>query len=92
MIVAYQSLDPVMGAPVPERKLAMAAYMIQFPTEQEYRRAVAALSEVPRTRVGLPGYKMVVTEDHLNALGQAGIPYTNLTKDASRGATTPLQS
>ena len=69
----------------------MATYMIQFPTEEEYRRAVAALSEVPKTRVGLPGYKMVVTDDHLDALGQAGIPYTNLTKDATRGASTPLQ-
>jgi hypothetical protein len=69
----------------------MATYMIQFPTEEEYRRAVAALAEVSTARVGLPGYKMVVTEDHLDALGQAGITYTNLTKDATRGATSPLQ-
>ncbi len=69
----------------------MATYMIQFPTEEEYRRAVTALSEVPTTRVGLPGYKMVVTEDHLDALGEAGITYRNLTKDVNSGAATPLQ-
>ena len=67
----------------------MYAHMIQFPNEAEYRKAVTALAEVPTSRVGLRGYKMVVTKDHLAALDQAGIPYTDLTKDASRDATTP---
>jgi hypothetical protein len=69
----------------------MAAYLIQFPNEAEYRKAVTALSDVPRTRLGLPDYKMLVTEDHLDTLSQTGILYTNLTKDASRGTTSPIQ-
>jgi hypothetical protein len=62
----------------------MATHLIQFPAEAEYRRAVAALSAVPQTRVGLPDFKMVVTDEHLVALDQAGIPYVLLTKVAGR--------
>jgi hypothetical protein len=72
-------------------KLTMATRLIQFSGEEEYKQAVAILSEVSRTRVGLPGYKMVVTNEHLDALNQAGIPYADLTKDASSGTTTPVR-
>jgi hypothetical protein len=69
----------------------MAIYLIQFPGKAEYGRAVAALGEVPRTRVGLPDFKMAVEDDHLTALDRAGIPYTNLTKEARREPPTPVQ-
>jgi hypothetical protein len=70
----------------------MATHLIQFPGREEYKKAVTALSDVPSTRVGLPDYKMMVTEAHLDALDHSGIPYTDLTKDAKNGSATPLQS
>ncbi|HKI35730.1 MAG TPA: hypothetical protein VKA46_27995 [Gemmataceae bacterium] len=69
----------------------MATRVIQFPGKAEYTRAVAALADVPRTRVGLPDFKMVVTDDHVKALDRSGISYTELTKDARHEPTTPVQ-
>ena len=43
----------------------MAIHVIQFPSRAEYTRAVTALLEVPRTRVGLADFKMVVEDDHV---------------------------
>jgi hypothetical protein len=70
----------------------MASHVIQFPGKAEYTQAVAALAEVPRTRVGLPDFKMVVTDDHMKALEQSGIPYTELTKDGRNEPTAPVHS
>jgi hypothetical protein len=69
----------------------MATHVIQFPSREEYGRAVTALREVPRTRVGLPNFKMVVEEEHVKALQQAGIPYTDLTKYVPNDPTAPVQ-
>jgi len=69
----------------------MATRVIQFPGKAEYTRPVAALADVPRTRVGLPDFKMVVTDDHVKALDRSGISYTELTKDARHEPTTPVQ-
>ena len=69
----------------------MAIHVIQFPSRAEYARAVTALAEVPRTRVGLPDFKMVVEDDHVKALDRSGIPYTDLTKDARNGPPAPVQ-
>jgi hypothetical protein len=69
----------------------MATHVIRFPGKAEYIRAVAALADVPRTRVGLPDFKMVVTEDHVKALDRSGIPYTDLTKDAGNEPAAPVQ-
>ena len=69
----------------------MAIHVIQFPSRTEYARAVTALAEVPRTRVGLPDFKMVVEDDHVKALDRSGIPYTDLTKDVRNGPTAPVQ-
>jgi hypothetical protein len=74
------------------RKFTVTTHLIQFPTEEDYRRAVATLSEVPRTRVGLPDNKMVVTNEHLAALDQGGITYKDLTTDVGSGATTPVRA
>ena len=52
----------------------MPLHVIQFAGREEYGRAVIALGEVPRTRVGLPEFKMVVEDDHIKALNQAGVP------------------
>ena len=69
----------------------MATRVIQFPNKAEYTRAVAALADVPWTRVGLPDFKMVVTNDHVKALDRCGIPYTELTKQpGGQGAGIPL--
>jgi hypothetical protein len=59
----------------------MATHVIQFPDKAEYGRAVAALAQVPRTRVGLPDFKMVVEDDHVKALKLSGIPFTELTRE-----------
>jgi hypothetical protein len=69
----------------------MATHVIQFPGKAEYTRAVAVLADVPRTRVGLPDFKMVVTDDHVKALEQSGISYTELTRDARHEPTAPIQ-
>jgi hypothetical protein len=69
----------------------MSSRVIQFPGKEDYTRAVAVLAAVPWTRVGLPDFKMVVTDDHVKALDQSGIPYTELTKDGRHGPTPPVQ-
>jgi hypothetical protein len=70
----------------------MPAHLIQFATREDYNKGMIALADVPRTRLGLPDYKMLVFEEHIKALDQAGVPYEDLTKDASSGSTTPVQS
>jgi hypothetical protein len=69
----------------------MPIHLIQFPGRAEYGRAITVLGEVPRTRVGLPDFKMVVEDDHIKALDRSGIPYTDLTKDARNGPAAPVQ-
>ncbi len=70
----------------------MATHVIQFPSKADYTRAVATLADVPRTRVGLPDFKMVVEDDHVKVLDRSGIPYTDLTKDARHEPPTPVPS
>ncbi len=50
----------------------MATRVIQFAGKAEHTRAVAVLADLPRTRVGLPDFKMVVTDDHVKALDRSG--------------------
>ncbi len=69
----------------------MATHVIQFPGREEYIQAVGALSEVPRMRVGLPDFKMVVEDEHVRALDQAGIPYTDITRYVPREPPAPIQ-
>jgi hypothetical protein len=73
-------------------KATMATHVIQFPNKAEYGRAVVALAEVPRARVGLPGFKMVVEDDHIQVLNRSGIPYADLTKDVRDAPAAPVQS
>ncbi len=68
-------------------------HLIRFPNKKEHRRAIMALLEVYKEFLGLPDYKMVVTEEHIKALEQARIPFAYLSKTAPNGAdSTPFQS
>ena len=69
----------------------MPVHVIKFPGREEYIRAVGALAEVPRTRVGLPDFKMVVDDEHVQALKDAGIPYTDITRYVPRDPSAPVQ-
>ena len=64
-------------------------HLICFPNKREHRRAIMALLEVPRESVGLPAYKMVVTEEHIRALEQAKIPFAYLSKTGPNGTESP---
>jgi hypothetical protein len=77
--------------PLVKENATMPVHVIQFPNKEAYARAVGALGEVPRTRVGLPDLKMVVEDDHVKALDRAGIPYTDLTKYVPREPHAPVQ-
>lgn len=69
----------------------MATHVVQFPSKEEYTRAIPVLSEVPWTRVGLPNLKMVLFEDHVRALDRAGIHYTDITRYIPRDPPAPVQ-
>jgi hypothetical protein len=55
-------------------------HLIRFPNKKEHRRAIMALLEVPKECLGLPDYQMVVTQEHIKALEQAGIPFAYLSR------------
>jgi hypothetical protein len=68
-------------------------HLIRLPNRKEHRRAIMALLEVPKESLGLPDYKMVVTEEHIKALEKARIPFAYLSKTVPNGADpTPFQS
>jgi hypothetical protein len=71
-----------------------AMHLIRFRTKKEHKRAIMALLEVPRAEsLGLPDYQMVVTDEHIQALERAKVPFTYLSKPAANGKlTTPIQS
>jgi hypothetical protein len=69
----------------------MATHVIQFASRTDYGRGMAAIAEVPRTRLGLPNFKMVVEDEHVEALDRAGVPYTDITKDLRNAPAAPLQ-
>jgi hypothetical protein len=61
-------------------------HLIRFPNKGEHKRAIMALLEVPRLEsLGLPGFKMVVTDEHIQALERAKITFTYLSKTALNG-------
>jgi hypothetical protein len=69
----------------------MATHVIQFPDKEKHKQAIVALLEVPVCRTGLPDYKMVVSDEHIQALKRAGIEFVDLTRTVPNGK-TPLQS
>jgi hypothetical protein len=63
-----------------------AMHLIGFPNRKEHQRAIKALLEVPRGEyLGLPDYQMVVTEQHIQALEQARVAFTYLSKTGPNG-------
>jgi hypothetical protein len=69
----------------------MATHVIQFRDKEAHKRAIVTLLDVPVSRTGLADYKMVVGEEHIAALKQAGIDFVDLTRVAPNGS-TPVQS
>jgi hypothetical protein len=68
----------------------ITTHMIQFPDKEQYKRAIMALLEVPVSRVGIPGLKMVVSDAHIEALQRANITFTDITKVVPNDS-TPVQ-
>ena len=69
----------------------MASHMIQFPDREQYKRAIMALLDVPLSRVGIPGLKMVVDDAHIEALKRANIDFKDITKWVAADGSTPVQ-
>jgi hypothetical protein len=68
----------------------MATHVIQFRDKEEYKEAIMALLDVPVSRMGIPGLKMIVSEEHIDALKRANVEYQDITKWVPNG-TTPVQ-
>ena len=71
-----------------------AMHLIHIPKKKEYERAIMALLEVPRLEyLGLPDYRLAVTDEHVKALEQAVVAFRYLSKTAPNGRqATPVQS
>lgn len=69
----------------------MATHVIQFQDKEKYKQAIMALLEVPVSRVGIPGLKMVVSEEHIQALKRANVEYVDITKRVGPDGSTPVQ-
>ena len=60
-----------------------ATHLIRFANKKEHKRAIMALLDVPRLEsLGLPGFQMVVTDEHIQALERSQVPFTYLSKTA----------
>jgi hypothetical protein len=62
----------------------MASHLIKFRSKLDYQNAIMTLLEVPQGRLGLPDLQMVVTDAHIAALHQAGVPFDDRTKATKR--------
>jgi len=70
----------------------MATHVIQFRDEDRYREAIMVLMEVPVSRSGIPGLKMVVSEEHIQALKRASVDFVDITKRVGPNGSAPVQS
>ncbi len=86
----YIYRDPQAAKKNSNRGGTMASHVIQFRDEENYKQAIMALLEVPVSRVGIPGLKMVVAEEHIEALKRANVDYVDITKRVPND-TTPVQ-
>jgi hypothetical protein len=68
----------------------MATHVIQFRDKEQHKRAIMVLLDVPASRMGIPDLKMVVGDEHIEALKLANVEYVDITKVVSNG-TTPVQ-
>lgn len=69
----------------------MATHVIQFPDEEKYKQAIMVLLEVPVSRMGIPGLKMVVSDEHVQALKHANVEFVDITRRGGPNGATPLQ-
>jgi len=69
-------------------------HLIRFPNKKAHKQAIMALLEVPGVEsLGLPGFQMVVTDEHIESLERAKVAFTYLSKTAPNGKIpTPVQS
>jgi hypothetical protein len=69
----------------------VATHVIQFGDKEEHKQAILVLLEVPVSRVGIPDLKMVVSDEHFQALKRANIKFVDLTKRVNSNGSTPVQ-
>lgn len=69
----------------------MATHVIQFRDKEQHKQAIMVLLEVPVSRMGLPDLKMVVSEEHIQALKRANVEFVDITKWVGPDGTTPVQ-
>jgi hypothetical protein len=70
----------------------MATHVIQFQDKEKYKQAIMALLEVPVTRSGIPGLKMIVSEEHIQALKRANVEFVDITKRVGPNGEATVQS
>ncbi len=69
----------------------MATHVIQFRDEEKYGQAIMALLDVPVSRMGLPDLKMVVSDEHIQALKRANVEFVDITKRVGPNGSTAVQ-
>jgi hypothetical protein len=60
-------------------------HLIRIPDKEVQKRAITVLSEVQITRVRFPGDIMGVTDEHIQALKKANIPFQYVSKEPVDG-------
>lgn len=65
-------------------------HLIRVPNKKQYKRAIVALLDVlQREYLALPDYRMVVTDEHIEALQRAKVAFTYLSRTAPDGTSLP---
>ena len=64
-------------------------YLIKIPNEKDRVRSFGPLSEVQIARVRLPGDLFGVTDEHIEALKKANIPFQYVSKEPVNGQSSP---
>jgi len=54
------------------------AFLIRIPKHEDRLRAIVAFLHVPRTRCRFSNNRFLVTQDHIEALQEAGIPFEDI--------------
>ncbi len=69
----------------------MATHVIQFRDKEQHKQAIMVLLDVPVGRVGIPDLKMVVSDEHIQALKRANITFVDITKRVGPNGSTSIQ-
>lgn len=69
----------------------MATHVIQFPDEEKYTQAIMVLLDVPVSRSAIPGLKMIVSDEHVQALKRANVEFVDITKRVNPHGSAPVQ-